>query len=212
MTIANEMSDQAGMPRQKSFCNKSIKRDGVIATTENMPGGAALHPGDVLEAMNGKTIEVNNTDAEGRLILADALAAADEEAPDYLIDLATLTGAARTALGPELPPVYCDDDGFCEKLREAASREADPLWRMPLWTNYAKGLESRIADLKSTGDGAFAGSIYGALFLKRFVSKAKIWVHSDIYAWNPETRPGRPHGGEAQTIRAFYSALGAGLS
>ena len=139
--------------------------------------------------------------------MADAIAEADADAPDLLIDLATLTGAARVALGPDLPPFYTDDEGLAAEVAASALAVRDPLWRMPLWAPYAKTLNSRIADIKSTSDGGFAGSVTAAMFLKRFVDQAKSWLHADIYAWNPETLPGRPQGGEAQAIRALFAVL-----
>lgn len=179
----------------------------IIPMVENAISGNAFRTSDVFASRKGLTVEIGNTDAEGRLILADALAEADAEAPAMLIDLATLTGAARVALGPELPPVYTDDETLAAELAEASAAEADPLWRLPLWPGYAKGLDSRVADMKSTADGAFAGSVIAALFLKRFVTRTRTWLHGDVYAWNPEARPGRPQGGEAQTIRALFRVL-----
>ncbi len=179
----------------------------LMPMVENSISGNAFRTSDIFKSRKGLSVEIGNTDAEGRLILADALAEADAEAPDLLIDLATLTGAARVALGPELPPFYTDDSTLASALEQAAQTERDPLWRMPLWAPYAKGLDSKIADLKSTADGGLAGSIYAALFLKRFVGHAKSWLHADIYAWSTETRGAKVQGGEAQTIRALYRVL-----
>ena len=179
----------------------------IIPAVENSIGGAAFRPGDVLPSRKGLTVEIGNTDAEGRLILADALTLADEEAPELLIDFATLTGAARVALGPQLPPAYTDDEALAADLARFAAAEADPLWRMPLWKPYAALLDSPIADLNNAPGGGFAGSITAALFLERFVERAASWLHLDIYAWNPSARPGRPEGGEAQTIRALDALL-----
>lgn len=179
----------------------------LIAAVENSIAGNAFRPGDVLLSRKGLTVEIGNTDAEGRLILADALSEADAEAPDLLIDMATLTGAARTALGPDLPPFYTDDEAFAAELQAVAGQVADPLWRLPLWQPYESWLDSKIADLNHISEGPFAGSITAALFLKRFVERANIHVHIDIYAWNPKPRPGRPVGGEAQAIRALYACL-----
>lgn len=179
----------------------------LIPAVENSVSGTAFRPGDIFRARNGLSVEIGNTDAEGRLVLADALALADEEAPDILIDMATLTGAARVALGPELPPFYTDDENMAVAIARHASQEADPLWRMPLWTPYEKMLESKIADLNNVSGGGFAGSVTAALFLRRFVSKARSWTHFDIYGWNPSSRAGRPEGGEAQGIRALYALL-----
>lgn len=179
----------------------------LIPAVENAIAGNAFRPGDVLKSRKGLSVEIGNTDAEGRLVLADALTLADAEAPDLLIDFATLTGAARVALGPQLPPAYTDDEGLAADLARHAQAEHDPLWRMPLWAPYAAMLDSKIADINNAGSGGFAGSITAALFLKRFVGAAKSWLHLDIYAWNPSTRPGRPEGGEAQTIRALDALL-----
>ncbi|GGF64012.1 leucyl aminopeptidase [Azorhizobium oxalatiphilum] len=179
----------------------------LIPAVENAIAGNAFRPGDVFRSRKGVTVEIGNTDAEGRLILADALALADEESPELLIDFATLTGAARVALGPQLPPAYTDDDALAADLARHAKAESDPLWRMPLWQPYTAMIDSKIADINNAGAGGFAGSITAALFLKRFVGSAKSWLHLDIYAWNPSTRPGRPEGGEAQTIRALDALL-----
>ncbi|MEZ5874231.1 MAG: leucyl aminopeptidase family protein [Hyphomicrobiales bacterium] len=176
----------------------------LIPAAENSIAGNAFRPGDVLPSRNGMTVEIGNTDAEGRLVLADALALADEEAPDYLITLATLTGAARIALGPDLPPLYATDDDFADRLLACASAVGDPLWRMPFWAPYDKLLKSNVADVSHISDGPFAGSVTAALFLKRFVKNAKRFAHLDIYAWVPREQPGRPQGGEPQAARALY--------
>ncbi|MBK8082627.1 MAG: leucyl aminopeptidase family protein [Devosia sp.] len=179
----------------------------LIPIVENAISGPAFRPGDVLRARNGVTVEIGNTDAEGRLILADALALADEAAPELIIDMATLTGAARVALGPDLPPLYATDDGVAEGLLAAGRETDDPLWRLPLHAPYESMLASRIADVNNAGSGGFAGSITAALFMRRFVSRAKAWAHLDIYGWAPEPRPGRPFGGTDQGIRAIYGYL-----
>jgi leucyl aminopeptidase len=179
----------------------------LIPAVENSVAGNAFRPGDVLKSRKGLSVEIGNTDAEGRLILADALTEADSEAPDLVIDMATLTGAARTALGPELPPFYTDDDALAAEIADAALATSDPLWRMPLWKPYDAWLDSKIADVNHVSDGAFAGSITAALFLRRFIDKSKAWVHFDIYGWSAKPRPGRPVGGEAQAIRALYRLL-----
>ena len=179
----------------------------LVPAVENAIAGNAFRPGDVLASRMGLTVEIGNTDAEGRLVLADAMALADEEAPELMIDMATLTGAARVALGPDLPPFYTDDAGLAADLMEASERVADPLWRMPLWAAYAKDLSSSIADLGNITSGGFAGSVTAALFLKRFVEKAQSWAHFDIFAWNPTKRPHGPVGGEAQGIRAIEQVL-----
>jgi leucyl aminopeptidase len=179
----------------------------LLPVVENAIAGDAMRPGDVLASRKGLTIEVGNTDAEGRLILADALARAAELAPDLTVDLATLTGAARAALGPELPPFYTDDEALAGAIAAAAKAAEDPLWRMPLWAPYDGALDSDIADVKNDPDPwAQAGSVTAALFLKRF-APAGAWVHFDIFAWNARTRPGFPPGAEAQAIRALYRVL-----
>ena len=179
----------------------------LIPAVENSIAGNAFRPGDVLTSRKGLTVEIGNTDAEGRLVLADALALADMEQPDLLVDMATLTGAARVALGPDLPPFYTDDDDAASAIAAASETENDPVWRMPLWEPYGRLFESGIADLNNSGDSGFAGSITAALFLKRFVERAKTWVHFDIFAWTPMARPGRPKGGETQAIRALFAVI-----
>lgn len=179
----------------------------LIPVVENAIAGAAFRPGDVLQSRKGLTVEIGNTDAEGRLILADALALADEESPDLLLDMATLTGAARTALGPDLPPLYSTDDELARELMAAGSLADDPLWQMPLWAPYDAMMNSKIADVNNAGSSGFAGSITAALFLQRFVENAGAWVHLDIYGWAPEARASRPHGGTDQAIRAVYGVL-----
>ncbi len=187
--------------------NLNVRLRVLIPAVENAVSGNAFRPGDVLDSRKGLSVEIGNTDAEGRLILADALAEADGEEPDLLIDMATLTGAARVALGPDLPPFYTNDDAFAAALGEAAEENADPLWRMPLWPAYDNWLSSKIADVNHISDGPFAGSITAALFLARFVEKAKTYVHFDVFAWTPRAKPGRPVGGEAQGVRALYAYL-----
>jgi leucyl aminopeptidase len=179
----------------------------LIPIVENAIAGPAFRPGDVLRSRAGLTVEIGNTDAEGRLILADALALADEEAPELVVDMATLTGAARIALGPELPPLYSTDDTIAQDLVAAGAACGDPLWRMPLWPPYDAMLASRIADLNNAPAGGFAGSITAALFLRRFVKQARAWVHLDIFAWAPEARAGRSFGGTDQGMRAVYALL-----
>ena len=179
----------------------------LIPAVENSISGNAYRPGDVVPTRKGLTVEIGNTDAEGRMVLCDALALADEESPELLIDLATLTGAARVALGPELPAMYCDDDVVAARLQALGAEQQDPVWRMPLWSPYDEGLKSSVADLNHIASGGFAGSIYGALFLRRFVAAAGAWVHLDVFSWNPAGRPGRAEGGESQSIRALFALL-----
>jgi leucyl aminopeptidase len=175
----------------------------LIPAVENAISGNSFRPGDVLRSRKGLTVEIGNTDAEGRLVLADALALADEEAPDLLIDMATLTGAARVALGPDLAPFYTDDEQLAAAIANAAEALADPVWRMPLWTPYQARLASKVADTNNVTSDGFAGSITAALFLRKFVDKARSWAHFDIFGWHPSERPHGPVGGEAQGIRAL---------
>ncbi|MCC5986779.1 MAG: leucyl aminopeptidase family protein [Pararhodobacter sp.] len=179
----------------------------LIPAVENAVSGSAFRPGDILTARNGLSIEVNNTDAEGRLVLADALALADEESPDALICMATLTGAARVALGPDIAPFYTDDEALAAALAGAAQAQADPLWRMPFHTPYEAMIEPGIADLDNAPSGGMAGSITAALFLRRFVKQARRFAHFDIYGWQPKPAPGRPKGGVGQGARALLAAL-----
>jgi len=180
----------------------------LVPVVENAIAGDAMRPGDVLDSRAGLTIEVGNTDAEGRLILADALTRAAELSPALTIDLATLTGAARIALGPQVIPFYTPDDALAGQIEAGARKASDPVWRMPLWDGYREALESDIADLKNDPDAwAQAGSVTAALFLQRFAPTTGSWVHLDIFAWNPKGAPGRPSGGEAQAIRGLYAML-----
>ena len=179
----------------------------LIPAVENAISGSAFRPRDIYRSRKGLTVEIGNTDAEGRLVLADAIALADEEQPDLIADLATLTGAARVALGTEIPPFYTDDDALASALAACATSENDPLWRMPLWRPYDQLLESKVADVNNVSSGNFGGSITAALFLRRFVTAAKAWLHCDIYAWNQAAKPGRPEGAECQAARALYALL-----
>ncbi len=180
----------------------------LIPAVENSVGGNAFRPLDIFKSRKGPSVEIGNTDAEGRLVLADALAFAEEEKPDLLIDLGTLTGAARVALGPDLPPFYTRDDALADDVARAARSENDPMWRMPLWMPYDSWLDSKTADINNAPGGAFAGSITCALFLQRFVEPATNWLHIDIYGWTPSAKPARPEGGECQAARALYKLLG----
>jgi leucyl aminopeptidase len=179
----------------------------LIPAVENAISAHAFRPGDVFGSRKGLTVEIGNTDAEGRLVLADTLTLAGEESPGLIVDLATLTGAARTALGPEVVPIYTGDDALAADLARHGERVADPVWRMPLWGPYNALIESRIADINNAGQSPYAGSITAALFLQRFVPDPARWVHADIFAWNPSPKPGKPEGGEAQAIRALYALL-----
>jgi len=179
----------------------------LIPAVENAIAGNAFRPGDVFRTRAGKTIEIGNTDAEGRVILCDALAYAAEEKPETLIDFATLTGAARVALGPELPVLFCNDEALATRLAAAAQALDDPIWRLPLWRNYRRFFDSDVADFNNSGRGGYAGAIVGALFLDYFVPDEIAWAHFDVFSWNDASRPGRPVGGEAQGLRAVYEAL-----
>ena len=178
----------------------------LVAAAENSIAGNAFRPGDILKSRKGITVEIDNTDAEGRLVLADALTKAIEDKAGLIIDFATLTGAARTALGPDLPAMFSNDDQVAEALIGAATAVTDPLWRMPLWAPYADMLDSDIADTANSG-GAFAGAVTAALFLQKFVPDDVPWVHLDTYAWRPTSKPGRPKGGEALGLRAVFRYL-----
>ncbi|MEL6169566.1 MAG: leucyl aminopeptidase family protein [Pseudomonadota bacterium] len=179
----------------------------LIPAVENAVSGNSFRPGDILTSRKGLTIEINNTDAEGRLVLADALALADEEETDLIVSMATLTGAARVAVGPDLAPFYTDDEGLAAALSEAARRVADPVWRLPFHMPYETMIEPRIADLDNAPKGGFAGSITAALFLRRFVERAPRYLHFDVYGWQPTAAPGRPVGGVGQGTRALFDAL-----
>lgn len=179
----------------------------LIPAADNSISGNAFRPGDVLPSRNGMSVEIGNTDAEGRLVLADALALADADKPDCLLTMATLTGAARVALGPDLPAFYSTNDDFAEGVLRCGRKLDDPLWRMPFWAAYDELLKGKTGDVSHISDGRFAGSVTAALFLKRFVSKAKCYAHFDIFAWVPRARPGRPEGGEPQGARALFEYL-----
>jgi len=181
----------------------------LIPAVENAISGNAFRPGDVFRSRNGTTVEISNTDAEGRLILADALSYAAEEEPDQIISLATLTGAARVALGPDLSPIYSTDGAFSQRVVKQGGELADPCWPMPFWGRYDSYLSSRIADVNHASPNSFAGSITAALFLKRFVPESISYTHFDIFGWVPKGRPGRPVGGEAMAIRALFGVLSA---
>ncbi|HEX8194502.1 MAG TPA: leucyl aminopeptidase family protein [Allosphingosinicella sp.] len=179
----------------------------LVPAAENAIAGDAFRPGDVLKSRKGLTVEVGNTDAEGRLILGDALTRAGEENPELILDFATLTGAARVALGPELPALFCNDDALADALLAAGSATGDPLWRMPLWKNYSEMLSSDIADIGNVAEGGMAGAVTAALFLERFVPEATPWAHLDTFAWSAKPRPGRPKGGDALGLRAAWEML-----
>ncbi|WP_282603342.1 leucyl aminopeptidase family protein [Paracoccus sp. PARArs4] len=186
---------------------RGIRLRVLIPAVENNVAGNSFRPGDILTSRKGLTVEVNNTDAEGRLVLADAMALAAEEGPDLMISLATLTGAARVALGPDVPPFYCDDDATAQAIQSAGIKAGDPVWRMPFWAPYDSMIEPGIADLDNAPSGGMAGSITAALFLRRFAQGATRYAHFDIYGWQPSAMPGRPKGGVGQASRAILAAL-----
>jgi leucyl aminopeptidase len=196
-----------GLARAIMALNLPVQLRLLVPAVENSVAGNALRPQDILTSRKGLTVEINNTDAEGRLILADALALADEDKPDLIVSMATLTGAARTAVGPDLAPFYCDDDQIAAVLSASGSRVADPLWRMPFWDPYEAMIEPGIADLDNAPSGGMAGSITAALFLRRFVTATPNYVHFDIYGWQPTAAPARPKGGVGQGGRAILDAL-----
>jgi len=179
----------------------------LVPAVENSVSGAAFRPLDVLDTRKGLRVEVGNTDAEGRLVLCDALAEADREKPDLIVDFATLTGAARVALGTDLPAMFCNDDAVAEALIESGRAAYDPVWRLPLHGPYRHLLDSKVADLNNISSGSHGGAITAALFLAEFVRPETPWVHLDIMAWNLTARPGRPEGGEAMGLRAVYALI-----
>ncbi len=197
-----------GLARMLMATGARLRLRVLIPAVENAVSGAAFRPGDILPTRKGPSVEVNNTDAEGRLVLADALAFATEEESDLLVSMATLTGAARVAVGPDLAPFYTDDDAFAAALAEAGRRVRDPLWRMPFWDPYEEMIEPGIADLDNAPSGGFAGSITAALFLRRFAAGASRYAHFDIYGWQPADKPARPKGGVGQGARALLEAIG----
>jgi leucyl aminopeptidase len=179
----------------------------LVAAVENAIAGNAFRPLDIVESRKGLTVEIGNTDAEGRLILADALDLASADRPALIVDMATLTGAARVALGPDLPAAFCDDETLAAALARHAAAEADPVWRLPLWKPYRTLLDSKTADINNVSSGPMAGSITAALFMQEFVGTGIPWVHFDLYAWNANARPGRPEGAQTQALRALYALI-----
>ena len=210
LTMKKDMGGAASVlavARMVMGANLKLRLRVLIPAVENSVSGSSYRPGDVLKSRKGLTIEIGNTDAEGRLVLADALTEADSEAPDLLIDVATLTGAARAATGMELPPFFTDDEQLAADLMRSAMEVHDPLWRLPLWRGYESAINSPIADLNNSPDYGLAGATTAALFLNRFVSRAKSWVHFDIPAWIDRPKPGRRKGAEANAARAIYALL-----
>ncbi len=196
-----------GLARMVMAADLPVRLAVRLGCVENSVSGRAMRPSDVLATRRGLHVEVGNTDAEGRLVLCDLLAEASDENPRLLLDAATLTGAARVALGPDLPAMFCNDEGVAGLMSAAAAATNDPLWRLPLWPGYDPWLSSRVADINNIAAKPFAGAIVAALFLQRFVKRATPWVHLDTYAWSDTTVPGHPEGGEAQTMRASFHAI-----
>jgi leucyl aminopeptidase len=187
--------------------NLRVRLHLIIPAAENAIAGNAMRPGDIIGTRAGKTVEITNTDAEGRLVLCDAIALAAEKSPALIIDFATLTGAARVALGPQLPALFANDDALASELTSAGMAVGDPVWRLPLWAPYHDMLKSSLADMVNSADGGFAGAITAALFLEKFVPTGVPWAHFDTFAWNNASRPGRPKGGEALALRASWAML-----
>jgi leucyl aminopeptidase len=179
----------------------------LIPAVENAISGNAFRPGDILASRKGLSVEIGNTDAEGRLILGDALSKACEDHPELLIDFATLTGAARTALGPDLPALFTNDEALASEIAEAGMAVDDPVWRLPLWDGYDEWLKSPVADLNNSSSVAMAGASTAALFLRNFVENGTVWTHLDTFAWRNAAKPGRPKGGEALGVRAHWEML-----
>ncbi len=196
-----------GLARMIMRAGLPIRLRVLVPAVENAVSGNAFRPLDVIPTRKGLHVEIGNTDAEGRLILCDALAEAVEDKPALLVDFATLTGAARVALGPDLPALFSNDDDLADALMAASRAEADPMWRLPLWQPYRRMLDSKVADINNAAGGTFAGAITAALFLKEFVPDGQSWAHFDLFAWNPAPRPGRPEGGEAMTLRAVFAVI-----
>ena len=196
-----------GLARLVMGANLPVRLHLLIPAAENAISGDAFRPGDIVRSRAGLSVEVHNTDAEGRMLLGDALTKAYEDAPELAIDFATLTGAARVALGPDLPALFSDDDALADALVAAGRAESDPIWRLPLWAGYDDMLKSDVADLANASDSPFAGAVTAALFLKRFVPAGAAWAHLDTFAWTPSDKPGRPKGGEALGLRAAWAVL-----
>jgi len=198
-----------GLARLVIRANLPVRLHLLIPAVENAVSGGAFRPGDILRSRKGLTVEIGNTDAEGRLILGDALARAGEDKPELILDFATLTGAARVALGPDLPALFVNDDTLAAELLEKGEAVADPLWRMPLWKHYEEMLSSDVADLGNVSDAPLAGAVTAALFLQKFVPEGVPWAHLDTFAWRSAAKPGRAKGGDAQGMRAAFELLRA---
>ena len=196
-----------GLAQAIMEANLPVRLRVLLPLVENAVAGNAMHPMDIVRTRKGLTVEIGNTDAEGRLILCDALAEASTEKPALLVDFATLTGAARVALGPELAALFCSNEVLAQGLLKAAQTEEDPMWRMPLWRPYRKMIDSKIADLNNVSESPYAGAVIAALYLQEFVEPDIPWAHFDVMAWNPQSRPGRPEGAEATALRAVYAYI-----
>ena len=196
-----------GLAQAIMDANLAVRLRVLLPLVENAVAGNAVHPMDIVRTRKGLTVEIGNTDAEGRLILCDALAEAATEKPALLVDMATLTGAARVALGPELAALFCNNEELAQGLLAAAQTEEDPMWRMPLWRPYRKMIDSKIADINNVSESPHAGAITAALYLQEFVEPDIPWAHLDVMAWNPQSRPGRPEGAEATALRALYAYI-----
>jgi len=196
-----------GLAQAIMDANLPVRLRVLLPLVENAVAGNAVHPMDIVRTRKGLTVEIGNTDAEGRLILCDALAEATTEGPALLVDMATLTGAARVALGPELAALFCNDEGLAQELLAVAQTEEDPMWRMPLWRPYRKMIDSKVADLNNVSESPHAGAVTAALYLQEFVEPDIPWAHLDVMAWNPQSRPGRPEGAEATALRALYAHI-----
>jgi leucyl aminopeptidase len=200
-----------GLARMIMEADLPIRLTVRIGCVENSVSGKAMRPSDVLRTRSGLSVEIGNTDAEGRLVLCDLLDDASHETPSLLVDCATLTGAARVALGPDLPALFCNDDALAEAVLRHGNVVHDPLWRLPLWAGYDDWINSPIADLNNVSAKPLAGAIVAGLYLQRFVSPGVPWMHFDLYAWNDQTRPGRPEGGEAMAMRALFALAKEGF-
>jgi leucyl aminopeptidase len=196
-----------GLAQAIMDANLPVRLRVLLPLVENAVAGNAVHPMDIVRTRKGLTVEIGNTDAEGRLILCDALAEATTEGPALLVDMATLTGAARVALGPELAALFCNNEGLAQELLAVAQTEEDPMWRMPLWRPYRKMIDSKVADLNNVSESPHAGAVTAALYLQEFVEPDIPWAHLDVMAWNPQSRPGRPEGAEATALRALYTHI-----
>ena len=196
-----------GLARAMMGAGLPLRLRVLIPAVENSVAGNAIRPLDIVKSRKGLTVEIGNTDADGRLVLADALTEADGEQPELLIDCATLTGAARVALGADLPALFTPDDALAADLLRNAAATVDPLWRLPLWTPYRELLDSKVADINNISSGSLGGAITAALFLQEFFTETPAWAHIDMMAWNAKARPGRPVGGEAMALRALFALI-----